>query len=89
MQEKTKIISSIPGVYTRAEVASHNSSDSCWIIYDKRVLDVTTYLPEHPGGSPIILALGGKDATKAYNDVGHSKDSYNKMLTLQIGVVRD
>ena len=33
------------------------------------VYDVTEFLPEHPGGSKIILSLAGKDATEEYDPV--------------------
>jgi cytochrome b involved in lipid metabolism len=48
-------------VFDAAEVARHNTSDSCWVIIEqdgkKNVWDVTSFLPMHPGGSKIILKL--------------------------------
>ncbi|KDQ21621.1 hypothetical protein BOTBODRAFT_99401 [Botryobasidium botryosum FD-172 SS1] len=52
-----------------ADVAKHNSSDSCWIIVDGQVYDVTEFLHEHPGGSAIILKYAGRDATEAYEPI--------------------
>ena len=40
---------------TGAEVAKHNSKDSCWVIIHGKAYDVTEFLPEHPGGPKIIL----------------------------------
>ncbi|KIX06001.1 uncharacterized protein Z518_03975 [Rhinocladiella mackenziei CBS 650.93] len=48
------------------EVAKHNSRESCWVIVQGRVYDVTDYLDNHPGGSAILLKYGGKDATAIY-----------------------
>jgi isopentenyl diphosphate isomerase/L-lactate dehydrogenase-like FMN-dependent dehydrogenase len=38
------------------------------ILYGK-VYDVTTFLPDHPGGSKIILKLAGTDATEEYDPI--------------------
>ncbi|KAI6785663.1 Cytochrome b2-like protein [Emericellopsis cladophorae] len=56
-------------VFDAAEVAKHNTSESCWVILYGNVYDVTNFLPEHPGGAKIILSLAGKDATEEYDPV--------------------
>lgn len=51
-------------------VAQHRTAESCWVVLYGDVWDVTGFLPEHPGGSSIILKLAGQaDATEQY-DVG-------------------
>lgn len=40
--------------YSFAEVKARNAAGECLIIVDGMVLDVTRWLPEHPGGSTII-----------------------------------
>lgn len=52
--------------YTFDDVQQHRSQDSCWVILYGNVYDVTSFLPQHPGGSKIILQLAGKDATEEY-----------------------
>ncbi|KAJ4163842.1 hypothetical protein LMH87_005546 [Akanthomyces muscarius] len=52
-----------------AEVARHNTPESCWVILYGKVYDVTSFLTSHPGGSKIILALAGQDATEDYDPV--------------------
>ena len=37
-----------PRGYTKAEVASHNSDKSCWVIIANKVYDVTKFLDDHP-----------------------------------------
>ena len=51
------------------ELQKHSSSSSCWIIVDKKVWDITSFLESHPGGPEIILQYAGNDATTAYNEV--------------------
>ncbi|RPB18779.1 putative mitochondrial cytochrome b2 [Terfezia boudieri ATCC MYA-4762] len=66
-------------VLTGAEVARHNSKDSCWVIVHGKVYDVTEFLPEHPGGSKIILKYAGKDATEEFDPI-HPPDTLEKYL---------
>ncbi|KAI1213986.1 FMN-dependent dehydrogenase-domain-containing protein [Annulohypoxylon truncatum] len=51
------------------EVEKHTTSDSCWVVLYGNVYDVTKFLPEHPGGSKIILQLAGRDATEEYDPI--------------------
>lgn len=49
-----------------SEVGLHKSEESCWIVLNGKVLDVTNYLEEHPGGVNKIMQYAGQDATKAF-----------------------
>ncbi|KAF2745471.1 hypothetical protein M011DRAFT_406276 [Sporormia fimetaria CBS 119925] len=64
---------------TGADIAKHNSRDSCWVIVHGRAYDVTEFLPEHPGGSKIILKYAGKDATEEFDPI-HPPDTLDKYL---------
>ena len=55
-----------PGI-PMTEVAKHNSKTDCWVVVDGQVLDVTSFLSEHPGGELAILTFAGKDATEEFN----------------------
>ncbi|XP_060199357.1 cytochrome b5 [Lycium barbarum] len=70
------------------QVAPHNSKQDCWIIINDRVLDVTKFLEEHPGGEEVLIELSGKDATKEFEDIGHSKAAKNLLLEYQIGYLQ-
>lgn len=46
-------------VYSRAQVAEHNSIEKgVWVVFEGRVYDVTHFVSLHPGGAKILLAAG-------------------------------
>ena len=45
--------------YTSLEVAKHTSRNDAWIIVGGRVLDVSSWLDEHPGGDVVLLDAAG------------------------------
>ena len=47
--------------------------------------DITSFLTDHPGGEEVLLEQAAKDATVAFNDVGHSEDALEKRRALMIG----
>merc|ERR1719440_1457869 len=52
---------------TLADVAKHNTKTDCWVVVDGQVLNVTSFLKDHPGGELAILTFAGKDATEEFN----------------------
>eukprot|EP00928_Gymnodinium_smaydae_P038637 TRINITY_DN2660_c0_g1_i3.p2 TRINITY_DN2660_c0_g1~~TRINITY_DN2660_c0_g1_i3.p2 ORF type:complete len:487 (+),score=145.61 TRINITY_DN2660_c0_g1_i3:216-1463(+) len=68
-----------PGVkgFTMEEVAKHTSKSDCWVVVDGQVLDVTSFLKDHPGGELAILTFAGKDATEEFNMI-HPPDVIGK-----------
>lgn len=46
-----------------SQIAQHTTSESCWIVIDGLVWDVTEWLEAHPGGNELILEHAGKDVT--------------------------
>lgn len=63
--------------FTSEEVAKHNKESDCWVIVGKLVLDVTKFLPDHPGGAKAILLYAGKDATEEF-DMLHKREVIDK-----------
>nr|BAB17853.1 cytochrome b5 [Polyandrocarpa misakiensis] len=57
------------------EVKQHNSIKSAWNVIHNKVYDVTKFLEDHPGGEEVLLEQAGKNATEAFEDVGHSSDA--------------
>lgn len=66
--EKPKESFSIPDKqFTMEEVAKHNKRDDCWCVVKNVVLDLTSFLENHPGGAESILNFAGKDATQSFD----------------------
>lgn len=63
---------------TLKEVAEHSSRDDCWIVLHGQVFDVTRFLPLHPGGADVILAVAGTDASDDFDAV-HPRDKLKKL----------
>jgi cytochrome b involved in lipid metabolism len=52
---------------------------------DGKVLDVTEYLDEHPGGREVIEEYSGTDASGVFNDIGHSKTARALLTKYEVG----
>jgi len=75
------------GVYSESDVACHADGNSCWIIIDSCVYDVTSYLSRHPGGRDAILGHAGTDATSAFLEI-HSKSALRVAQKFKIGRIQ-
>jgi len=65
------------GGYSMEEVAKHVTKGDCWVVLHGRVLNVSNFLSEHPGGELAILTFAGKDATAEF-DMIHPPDVIEK-----------
>ncbi|KAK1714154.1 cytochrome b5-like heme/steroid binding domain-containing protein, partial [Colletotrichum lupini] len=50
-------------------VHRHRTIDDCWMAIHGVVYDITSFLPNHPGGKAILLKNAGKDASEAFDAV--------------------
>lgn len=71
--------------FTLEEIAEHQDKKSVWILIHGNVYDVTKFLEEHPGGEEVLLDQAGKNATEAFEDIGHSTDARELMKQYRIG----
>ncbi len=62
---------------TSGEVAKHNKAADCWMIISGNVYNITSFIPQHPGGS-VMVPFCGKDATVAYKTMGGLGRSHSK-----------
>lgn len=70
-------------VISADEVAKHNKKDDCWVTINGQVLDVTKFLPDHPGGAKAILLYAGKEASEEFNML-HKPDVIQKYAAYTI-----
>ncbi|EGV63285.1 Osmotic growth protein [Yamadazyma tenuis] len=66
-QKQSKSFSIPKKEFTMEEIAKHNKSDDCWCVVKNVVLDLTSFLADHPGGEQSILNFAGKDATESFD----------------------
>lgn len=52
---------------TLAVVATHANRASCWSVINGTVYDLTSWIPQHPGGESAILKLCGVDGSARFN----------------------
>ncbi len=70
-------------------VKKHNSANDCWAVVNRKVYNLTGWISRHPGGSSRIIAMCGKNASKAFNAQHAGQGSPNSNLAeYQIGVVK-
>ena len=81
---KTSFFFNTP-LYTREEVATHNTPDDCWLIANGNVYNATPYLNDHPAGARAILRRAGKDCTTDFEF--HSSSAQKRFRNFKIGEV--
>uniref|UniRef100_A0A1I8GH37 Cytochrome b5 heme-binding domain-containing protein n=1 Tax=Macrostomum lignano TaxID=282301 RepID=A0A1I8GH37_9PLAT len=81
---ETAAIDDLP-VYSREQVSWHANSESCWIVIDNLVYDVTEFLKQHPGGAEVLLENAGADCTEAFKDTGHSGAARQQLANYLVG----
>jgi len=84
--ESSPVMASANKVYTYAEIKAESEKDNATLIVIHNVVyNVTDFLNEHPGGEEVLLEQLGKDATEAFEDVGHSTDARDMMKKYKVG----
>jgi predicted heme/steroid binding protein len=58
-----------PARLTMDEVQKHASKDDAWLVLFGEAIDVTKFIPLHPGGEDNMLAYLGKDATEDWQQI--------------------
>lgn len=53
--------------YTLAQVAAHHTPSNCWSAINGSVYDLTSWIPNHPGGPQAIEMLCGIDGSNLFN----------------------
>ena len=79
---ETALLPLMSKIISREELEAHKSPESCWVVINGLVIDVTSFLNTHPGGSNTLLRLAGQDATVKFERQVHTQDALklvNKM----------
>ena len=74
-------------LYTWEEIMKHNTENDCWIVLQGNVVDITSWLPLHPGGSDTISQMATRDVTNMYQAIqahtkagGRADDEWKKRI---------
>jgi cytochrome b involved in lipid metabolism len=75
--------------FSREEVSQRNGKNGAdsWIIIRDSIYNVTDFvkMDNHPGSPELVMEFAGKDATKDFENFGHSGDAIKLMKSLKIG----
>jgi cytochrome b involved in lipid metabolism len=78
-----------PATIILFEIAKHNNAQSCWVIVDGKVYDLTSFISVHSGGVQAILNDCGRDGTNDFNvrdgKGPHPKSVQNTLNVYYIG----
>jgi len=74
-------------VFSLKQVSTHKSKEDCWFVIGGKVYNVTKFLQEHPGGEEVLVEASGRDATRDFEDVGHSPAAKGMLDNYLVGVL--
>lgn len=72
-------------VIPEEEFRKHTEIHSAWTAIGGIIYDLTSFLYEHPGGIKVLKPWLGKDATHAFEKIGHSPEARALMLNFRVG----
>lgn len=74
--------------YTKTDITQHNTSNSCWVIYNNGVYDITTYLNIHNQRYENITSWCGTDITASFNSIRkHQGEATTLLESFKVGVI--
>ncbi len=71
------------------EVANHNRQGDVWLVFRRRVYDISQYSRYHPGGVGEIMRGAGRDATAMFMEAHPWVNPDALLRDHVVGVVRD
>ncbi|CAO3621132.1 unnamed protein product [Mucor hiemalis] len=72
-------------IYSLDDLSKHNTKNDLYMAIHNKVYNITDFVLEHPGGEEVLLDEAGKDATEAFEDIGHSDDARDILAKYQVG----
>jgi len=83
------VISDTPSEYTMTDVSLHNNESNCWTAINGFIYNVTSWIPQHPGGRDKIISLCGIDGSSAFNSQhGEQARPASELENFRIGVLK-
>ncbi len=73
-----------PNLISQSTLGQHASRDDCWVAYNGKVYDITSYLPRHPGGTNRILTYCGS-ATEFENAFTRQHGTSKVSVLMNVG----
>lgn len=76
----------VSGKISLALLSKHDSVNDCWVAYNGKVYDISSYLPRHPGSSAAIAPSCG--TADEFKNAFEGKHGTNKVSSLMnVGVL--
>ena len=72
-----------------SELSKHNTKNDAWVSYKGKLLNITSFLNDHPGGDSVIMPYLGKDITDAFIKAGHSAVAEDMIEDLLVEKTKD
>ncbi|MGB4325337.1 MAG: cytochrome b5-like heme/steroid binding domain-containing protein [Candidatus Nanopelagicales bacterium] len=74
---------------TIKKVKKNATAVSCWSVVNGKVYNLTGWINKHPGGASRIIAMCGKDATRAFTQqhMGNTRVA-TELAPFQIGILK-
>ncbi|KAF2831689.1 hypothetical protein CC86DRAFT_275958, partial [Ophiobolus disseminans] len=69
--DQGRLVSELVMSKSQGGLGGHRKGSRMWIGVHGGVYDVTDFLPMHPGGTLIVAASAGLDATKTFHELAH------------------
>jgi len=74
--------------FTVDEVSKHHTRNDCYLIINKKVYDVSSYINYHPGGTNSIISNCGKEVTGIFARI-HSNSAWDLLKKYKVGIIVD
>lgn len=72
---------------TNFKMGEHKSDDGIWMLIHDLVFDISNVLENHPGGPECLIDCAGVNATRVFDDVGHSDIAWEMLENSLVGVI--
>lgn len=71
------------------ELNKHNKDGDEWICIKGKVYDISKFMEYHPGGKAILKDYSGKNATDAFEEVGHNQRHISMIKRRCCGILKE